>query len=81
MLNYLKIYLPQQLLRSFPLLVGALETSVRGELFSEFDGSCYLDTYLYLYSAEQEPPKKEKKNICPRSRYMPAITLIHLHIE
>ena len=38
----------------------------------------YLETYLYRYSAEQEPPRRKKKNICLRSKYMPAITLIHL---
>ena len=46
--------------------------------FLNLTGAVYLETYLYLYSAEQERPKKEKKNICPRSKYTPAITLIHL---
>ena len=29
--------------------------------FLNLKGAVYLETYLYLYSAEQEPPKKEKK--------------------
>ena len=55
---------------------------MRGDLFSEFDESC-LFGYLFipLFCGTRTAKEGKEKNICPRSRYMPAITLIHLRIE